>query len=341
LIALLLPAVQAAREAARRMACSNKVKQMSLALHNHHSSHLEFPPCHGTLDGRFSIETRNCGTTVYLMPYLEMSAIYDVIYNAPPNTYRAPWNFPVIRNGGLLSIFMCPSNVAKSRLVSESTYHPTDNTIIHPNSYVYSMGDALWSYSMATSTHSAYCYPRTMFFQDKRKTFNDLLDGTSNTVAVSECLTPARVHGTDVRSNIARYTGIWDGTHHGKPGRCLTGLTMTSNTNFDETNRITANWHSLWRGLIVTCGWWQVNLFSTMIPPNSPMCVYDDTWGVLPPRSNHSGGVNVSLFDGSVRFINDTINCGNLNAAAVKSGPSPFGVWGAMGSPDGGESASP
>ncbi|MDR2757260.1 MAG: DUF1559 domain-containing protein, partial [Planctomycetaceae bacterium] len=64
-------------------------------------------------------------------------------------------------------------------------------------------------------------------------------------------------------------------------------------------------------------------------------------WGVFPPVSNHSGGVTVGLLDGSVRFITDTINCGDLNAAAVKTGSSPFGVWGALGSPSGGESVSP
>jgi hypothetical protein len=60
----------------------------------------------------------------------------------------------------------------------------------------------------------------------------------------------------------------------------------------------------------------------------------------FPPVSNHPGGVNAGLMDGVVRFISDTINCGDQNAAAAKWGPSPFGVWGAMGTPDGGETVS-
>jgi prepilin-type N-terminal cleavage/methylation domain-containing protein/prepilin-type processing-associated H-X9-DG protein len=340
LIALLLPAVQAAREAARKMACANKVKQISLALHNHHDTHSDFPPCYGSLDGRFW-STTSVGTSVYLMPYLEKSATYNALYSLPQTgTYGAPWNVPEVQSAGLVASFMCPSSGGRSRLISEDSGHPTDHTTIHPNNYVYSMGDAFWAYSMTTTTHAAYCSPRTMFFQDKRKTFSDLVDGTSNTAAVSECLTPEVMRGTDVRSNIAIYNGIWDGTQHGKPGNCLTGLTMVSDTDFADSHK--AGSPGMWRGIIFTCGWWSSNLFSTMIPPNSPMCLYSDsTWGVVPPRSNHRGGVNVGWFDGSVRFISNTINCGNLNAAAVKSGPSPFGVWGALGSPDGGETVSP
>jgi prepilin-type N-terminal cleavage/methylation domain-containing protein len=339
LIAILLPAVQAAREAARRMSCTNKVKQISLALHNHHSTRSDFPPCYGSLESRFS-NVSSAGTSTYLAPYMEMSATYDTLYGLPQTgSYGAPWNVPEIQNGGLVSSFMCPSSGGRSRKISEDPGHPTDHTIIHPNNYVYSNGDAFWAYTMATTTHAAYCYPRTMFFQDKRKTFSDIVDGTSNTVAVSECLTPEVMNGTDIRSNIALYTGIWDGTQHGKPGRCLTGLTMTSDTDFADTHKVGS--HGMWRGIIFTCGWWQSNLFSTMLPPNSPMCTYNDnTWGVIPPRSNHRGGVNVGLFDGSVRFVSDTVDCGNLNTAAVKSGPSPYGVWGASGSPDGGESSS-
>jgi prepilin-type processing-associated H-X9-DG protein len=60
--------------------------------------------------------------------------------------------------------------------------------------------------------------------------------------------------------------------------------------------------------------------------------------GIFTPTSYHKGGVNLALVDGSVRFISETIDAGTANAA-VNSGASPFGVWGALGSRDGGESA--
>ena len=78
LIALLLPAVQAAREAARRMQCSNNFKQVGLALHNYHSARGCFPPgnfetttTHPTAPGSFS-------WSVYLLPYVEQQAVYDL-----------------------------------------------------------------------------------------------------------------------------------------------------------------------------------------------------------------------------------------------------------------------
>jgi prepilin-type processing-associated H-X9-DG protein len=87
--------------------------------------------------------------------------------------------------------------------------------------------------------------------------------------------------------------------------------------------------------------------FSTILPPNSPSCsgagVDYDARMMVAASSYHSGGVNVSLGDGSVRFISETINYGTIDAATtpVASGESPFGVWGALGSINGGEAKVP
>ena len=79
-----------------------------------------------------------------------------------------------------------------------------------------------------------------------------------------------------------------------------------------------------------------------MLPPNSPTCVgpnvgpgiYD---GIYSANSYHPGGVNCGFGDGSVHFISQTINTGNLGLPEVSSGTSPYGVWGALGSINGGE----
>jgi prepilin-type processing-associated H-X9-DG protein len=88
--------------------------------------------------------------------------------------------------------------------------------------------------------------------------------------------------------------------------------------------------------------------FITTLPPNAPSCKWDTgSYNVLrSATSYHSGGVNVSLLDGAVKFVSDTIDSGTgdrfpaATPVGVVSGQSPFGIWGAYGSRDGGEAAS-
>ena len=94
--------------------------------------------------------------------------------------------------------------------------------------------------------------------------------------------------------------------------------------------------------------------FTTTLPPNQPSCVHWDqpvqTHGNFTAQSWHSGGVNVGFFDGSVRFVSDTVdvNGGNFGTTATSvphalpevGVPSPWGVWGGLGTPNGGESVS-
>ncbi len=85
--------------------------------------------------------------------------------------------------------------------------------------------------------------------------------------------------------------------------------------------------------------------FTTVLPPNSASCVNDGNVNADSPTalisaaSNHGAGVNAVMVDGSVRFINESINTGSLGLPEVTAGPSPYGVWGALGSKDGGEGA--
>jgi prepilin-type N-terminal cleavage/methylation domain-containing protein len=341
LIALLLPAVQAAREAARRMQCSNKVKQISLALHNHHDARNAFPPGSDNFGGRFADAT--VSASVHLMPYLEMNSLYEAIQARSGMTGTsggAPWNVLEVSQSDALSTFICASNGNTGKTSpGDSAY---GDRLVPPNNYVYSLGDGLWTQGSARGTaQHQQSYVRGMFYRDDAKTFGSCVDGSSNTVGISECRSPSQYQGQEVGASVAMHNAIWGGTAHGLPANCLT----LPREGGDPKRFPAANQTSSFRGIMVTMGWSDANGFTTLTPPNSPLCQYGSNrndWGVLPPASNHTSGVNVGMMDGSVQFISDTINCDLNNTdgtpkLAVATGPSPFGVWGALGSPGGGE----
>jgi prepilin-type processing-associated H-X9-DG protein len=85
-----------------------------------------------------------------------------------------------------------------------------------------------------------------------------------------------------------------------------------------------------------------MNGFTTVLPPNSPSCLFSNLWqgpGIISATSFHPGGVNAAFADGSVQFISETIDCGQIGSPEALGGPSMYGVWGALGSKNGGETA--
>ena len=345
LIALLLPAVQAAREAARRMQCTNVLKQIGLALHNHHDARKAFPPGNDDLNGRYTGNADTGGTvsaSVHLFPYMEQQALYDAILNCDetdiPRGTGAPWNVMAVSQADL-SLLRCPSAGENTKTSpGDATY---GSRLVGPNNYVYSLGDGCWAHSHRPGGDTHRVTTRGMFYSYDRKNISAAVDGTSNTVGASETLNPSTYRGKDMRTNVARYPGIWDGTPHGRPMRCsVANLQVPGNPKAFRDDLESASF----RGMLMTMGWADANGFTTLTPPNWPVCIYNgwNDWGVMPPTSNHTGGVNVAMMDGSVQFISNTINCLSpgveADPLAVKSGASPFGVWGALGTPSGGES---
>jgi len=103
------------------------------------------------------------------------------------------------------------------------------------------------------------------------------------------------------------------------------------------------NFVSPWVGLYWHTGVPLMNGVTTVLPPNSPSCIFACCWagaGIFSASSYHPGGVNALLVDGSVQFISETIDTGQLGFPETYGGPSPYGVWGAMGSKSGGETSS-
>ncbi len=122
LIALLLPAVQAARETARRIQCSSSLKQIALALHNYHDTHKMFPPGGITLGTAVDRPPSLTNWAICLLPYLEQNAVYETYNQSKAN--EAPENKTTRET--FVSIYLCPSDLATDRLVLPAWGTPHD-----------------------------------------------------------------------------------------------------------------------------------------------------------------------------------------------------------------------
>ena len=331
LIALLLPAVQAAREAARRSQCTNALKQIALALHNYHDAHNVFPSLsQGTQAGNEQTCTYGgLSAFVMLLPYLEQTALYNQwaspqaspAYNAWGPVPWYGWNFQP--HHVQIPSILCPSDGAAGKIRDDGRPYWWQGD----NSYVFCWGDEVNVNWRGRTT------PRGIFGADSFIGFSGIQDGSSNTIAVSEIVVSTRF---DVRETHGNYVeNVGEGTLRANPGACLAfkgpNNTITASApGIGEIRGVHYGW-----GACVATG------FSTVLPPNSIGCKgASSEWGedhVMPPDSYHPGGVNAALADGSVRFISDTIDTGNLAAPEVGGGPSPYGVWGALGTRMSGE----
>ena len=354
LIGLLLPAVQAAREAARRMQCTNNMKQLSLGVQNFADAHKRIPNQYddalwtgasGAIEAR--VKSR-LSVQALLLPFLEQTAVFDAIKNnvlqdgaidyhvlTASGTYPAGLDYNPC--GAHIAAFVCPSEGNGNNLKAENAMGRC--------SYACCVGDSPANSSNRGDGHlnNVHKKRRGVFVNGTlagETTFGAIKDGTSNTMAFGEIAVSdhSADDDADAASGVAKLSSMYS-----QSGAACLALRNADGTLSGTTWAVKGRrWSDA-----ACCN----TNFCAVLPPNSPSCAgtnansngsCQDAMFMVAAGSAHSGGVNVAMLDGSVRFVSDTIDAGDLTFSDNDNiaGKSPHGVWGAMATPRGKEAVS-
>ncbi|MDO4587924.1 MAG: DUF1559 domain-containing protein [Planctomycetia bacterium] len=310
LIGLLLPAVQAAREAARRMQCSNHLKQFGLALHNYHSVHHHFPGYDDSGVG-FSIQAK-------LMPYFEQRSLHNLIDFSQPVLIgpSGAKYFNLVHEEVAqkqIPIFRCPSDAEQDLYTEYQEGQNPSPVALRGLNYMMIIGSGKdQTFDFANKTDA-------LFYFNSRCGFHSILDGSSNTIVMTESLL-GNHQDTTSESNRTRQV-----CRSSAIARAASNVNNPTFADFDNYLNSAVNW-SGYRG----CCWLLARPGYTMVitylPPNThypdfaPSSGGGRQIGLHFSRSNHSGGVNGLLGDGSVRFFSDSIQQSHFQALATIGG---------------------
>lgn len=387
MVGLLLPAVQAAREAARRMSCGNNFKQIGLGIHNYHAAYNQLPT-HGTgthrpPSGGASTAQSPIGNPamhlsflVGLTPFIEQQAIWEMISSpsvkrnnatdlAPPGWSAmgpAPWAGAYIPWSTEISGFRCPSDpgVGLPALGRTNYAAASGDSIDHMQDASFRCSGAApcnWGHNSGMA-QNARAGQRGVFQYRTKAGFRDVLDGTANSIMCGEiasdlgdaAITTLATINLGGDRLVSPRGGLYEnpllGDNFIDPLRprfwCLTGSTTCTPGQFRGGS--TSGSAGERRGFRWADGrplYTQVNM---ILPPNRALKIGqggDGDSGVMPPSSRHQGGAHILMADGAVKFITDSIESGNSSQPMVyrqqtfaqsrPGAPSPYGLWGALG----------
>jgi prepilin-type N-terminal cleavage/methylation domain-containing protein/prepilin-type processing-associated H-X9-DG protein len=300
LVGLLLPAVQSAREAARRMSCGNNLKQLGLALHNYEGTHKSFPPgaVWGAGPAPHTLPYHHTWM-VMILPYMEQQPLYDSIDKRLPI-----WGQPAV--SVQVEGFRCPSDdacqdLSDSSNIAVSNYAGSEGFHWHPSAVV--GNSAPWNTYADPIIKTADL--SGLFTVTKTRRFSDIKDGTSSTIAIAEKDAmgfgggPFMTSGTgERRVGTPVFCSAFVATSHAGWGANETGANCV---NVDGTAKTNGSWfrnHSFTPTYLTA---WGIN---TEWPGAS---------------STHPGGLQVCYADGSVGFLAETIDYGTyLKLNAIK-----------------------
>jgi prepilin-type N-terminal cleavage/methylation domain-containing protein/prepilin-type processing-associated H-X9-DG protein len=308
LIALLLPAVQAAREAARRTQCVNNLKQLGLAIQNYHDVNGALPP---TALNSSTTVTPDFAMKARMLPFFEQTAAYNslnmsYLYNTAPNFTVRVLQF---------NAFLCPSDTnipngstTVGNMTGQPGYHSYPNNI---GTFARNNGN----------TYDGPAYEMNASFGGA-VTLASIIDGTSNTAIFSEW-----VRGQD-NANIDGIFQVYKDTQDPSATaaplqqlmkNCLAVPTVAQGNAFvaSDQRQKGADW------LNQNCA--KGGGYSHIMPPNTRSCYFSDTnasktYTMVGASSYHPGGVNVTMLDGSVKFVKNSVSPQTWWAIATKAG---------------------
>jgi prepilin-type N-terminal cleavage/methylation domain-containing protein/prepilin-type processing-associated H-X9-DG protein len=298
LIGLLLPAVQKIRESAARMQCTNNLHQIGLALHNYHDAMGSFPA------SRNYPSDMSMSAHSQLLRWLEqdnlcMTMAMDMGWNDSMNDLALAT--PV-------KVFLCPSDVGVPVPAkwAATSYRANEGT-----SLVFGYGP-----SDPSGVNRSMPPPNGVFFTDSKTRLADITDGTSNTAAFSE-----HVLG-DFSNAVAteRSDTFQPGTYPATPDQAIRDCQAIDWTDlkYQGNSDVGAPWV---RGYHSTTSYWH------SAPPGSRSCMFPPQRIMTTANSNHPGGVNLLLCDGSVHFVQYSISLTTWRALGTRAGGEVVGEY--------------
>ncbi len=359
MVGLLLPAVQAAREAARRMSCSNNFKQIGLGLHNYHATYDQLPTHRGGTslgdlpvlwrDAAESANMKRLSIFVGTLPFIEQQALWEQISNpnslnlASPSVPRVPpWppmgptptDEPNVNGPGVNT-----TNSAYAPWMTEipTLRCPSDPGVGLPamgrTNYGANVGDSI--YRMEHGDHrdnGSITHPngvrareiaisgRGAFVARKATRFRDFLDGMSSTILCGELATD--LGDNDIRTKAALATGFTNNRNRSTFCRDQGWIDPLRPRFWNPPPTPARVLASEGRGFRWASGDTVFAVVTTILPPNAELCVTSVYYnqGIVPPSSRHQGGVHVLMGDGAVKFITDSIDAGDITQGQVMEG---------------------
>ena len=331
LISLLLPAVQSAREAARRAQCTNNLKQLGLAAMNFESTYSTLPPAYAQYPDDPTLGGGGRGNVqAQLLQFIEQGSLFGTFnFHCNINSY-GPTSPNNTAQTALVAAYICPSDPSVSRLVDSTTaglgygnyFASSGGTAaieIGPNGYQDSISNRFGIYNARITTGATQYLaggttPNPEYLKVTGTKISEITDGTSNTAMFAETLRSRAVQNTAAEIPIPDLVNVYIiGSGFASADMVIPPVACATFPGL----RIRYRGQQYYRDLPMT-GW-----YAHTTPPNNRLWDCGDNsfaTGHLAARSQHPGGVNAGFADGSVKFIKNSINPVVWYALGTRSG---------------------